>query len=334
MPPVETITVDELEEQFTGRTSTSADALGLEWSLVRLGVAEEEHFDPEYRGEQAVEQVGAFYNVVLGRIFIVDREGRGRDLDSGTLAHELVHYMQDREHDLERFLSEPPLLYDQLLAALSIIEGEASLYHAMFLAAVWGLDPHAQDYPRRFDELAASLEAAQKEETGPYLAAPRSFPYVHGARFVSSVWAMDGQASIAALFEDPLATTLEVLGEQSGTTAPAPPEPGPAGATLVAEEQLGAWMLYAMLARRGTNAALEYARSWRVDRLFVYLDGTSPAFVWQLELRTVPDAIRLENELRRRGSFVVIRQDVTLYATESLDGGGDWRDRVVAAFGL
>lgn len=108
----------------------------------------------------------------------------------------------------------------------------------------------------------------------------------------------------------------------------------PEGAVLVDEEQLGAWMLFAMLAQRETQAPLDYARAWRADRLFVYRQGTDPAYVWQLELSTSSHALRIERDLPRKGTFGVIRRDATLYVIAAAADRDVWVDRVEAAFGL
>lgn len=336
MPPVETISVDDYRARLEGRVSTSTAHLGLEWSVVQLGLAKPQDFWEPSRVEARVDAVAAFYDAGQDRVFIIDHEGeRGPDLTASILAHELVHYLQDQEHDLSAVIGNHAGTHDEYLAVLSLIEGEAELYQHMFLASTWGLPAEVRDYRGRFDVYAKRLEEEVAEDPAIFVG-PAQFPYVHGARYVSEMWQRFGQAGIQAEFAGPPSSTFEVMTEVERTSPTAPQANGtPPGHALVEIEQLGAWMLFAFLQGR-LSGPQALALGWVNDRLYVYRhleSEDSPAFVWQIEMRTEAQAARLA--LASQPPVTSLRAGRVVYLTASQGLSPTlWREAVTTLFGL
>lgn len=179
MPPIRLVDPSELPELYGLEPEPLTEVeQGFEWALVQLGLARAGDLTSTAMAGRLVDGVAAFYDRRDGSIGLVDRDlDRGADLTASILAHELVHYLQDRAELLER----APGSYDRYLAQLAATEGDASLHQQMFLAAVWGLDPRSADYVERFVGFADQLEESLSRESSAFVSAPLSFPYLHGA---------------------------------------------------------------------------------------------------------------------------------------------------------
>src|SRR5262249_34527656 len=70
-----------------------------------------------------LEQAAAYYDPV-GKVMVL-ANWLGRDEQREALTHELVHLLQDRQIDLDRFMTAGPGQGDQALARQALIEGEA-----------------------------------------------------------------------------------------------------------------------------------------------------------------------------------------------------------------
>ena len=94
--------------------------------------------------EEYATEIAAAYLTETESVVIIDR---GDPLDSqpavATLAHELVHALQDREIGLEDFYDSVRPSLDGTLAARALVEGEATHYDLVVYAALDGAGPSA-----------------------------------------------------------------------------------------------------------------------------------------------------------------------------------------------
>ena len=150
LPPITVVSAGEyrelLESIFAEETDEEqAETALFEQGLVLLGLAEPGSFAAASQVDQLAEAVLASYSHIDKSITIVAPEKARGWVDSVanmlTLGHELVHALQDQEHDLDSYTREHSVTYDDYLASRAVPEGEAELLVAFYATALWGLAP-------------------------------------------------------------------------------------------------------------------------------------------------------------------------------------------------
>lgn len=209
-------------------------------------------------------QVAGFYDPATGELTAGATDG----LDATTrmaLAHEVDHALTDQAiglPDLEGFAGRS----DEALAALAVVEGDASL-----LMQRWA----TQQLPL-MDQLAAAasgLGPADQLQSVPWLLQQQLvFPYTAGLAFACGQFADGGWPSIDALYDALPTTSAQVLWparHAAGETAVDVADPSlPAGWQEVRRDQLGAadllWLFQAPGDDRaaGLADAEDRARAW------------------------------------------------------------------------
>lgn len=234
------------------------------------------------------EQVAGYYDPKTDAFYMV--EGTPRDLLRPTLAHELVHALQDQHANLDSLISRKHG-NDRQTAAQAAIEGHATLVMFAILAGGSG-EFNPALLPDMGEQLGPLMEM-QNSQFPIFRSAPRIiretmlFPYIGGAGFVQELWR--SQAGTADKFAAPIGARLPQSTEQvlhpreKFTTARDEPseirfaQPGPG--TLIYENTLGEMELGILLAEHlGARTA---AAGWDGDRYRVVdLNGT-PVLFWQ-----------------------------------------------------
>lgn len=274
-----------------------------ERALVLFGLTQPSSSAPQVAAARWAAETAAFYSFERKDItLIVHAEPSDELFLDATLLHELVHALQDAEHDLAS-LYEPRYTTDSRLALSSMIEGEARLHQRRVLAALFGLDLATLDFERSFANGREQNEEWLFEQPELYFSSFSSVPYTHGSDYVHRRFQSDGQAGVRALLEAPPENMHEILAELwQGTTDSAPgallvpevPEGEPASIEITTS--LGSWMLYAFLHRRTTvEAARRFALAWQDDMLNVI--STDPDQIighWQVTLADEPSALDFE----------------------------------------
>ncbi len=149
------------------------------------------------------DQVAGYYDDETGELVV--RAESGDDPLGGigliTLAHEFEHALVDSTiglPDLEGFGDDE----DGALAALSMVEGSAVALQSRFQTSA--LDPFS---------LLGDLDGLDQglDEVPFYLRESLTFPYVEGATYICSQYAVGGWDAVNALIAQPPATSHEVL---------------------------------------------------------------------------------------------------------------------------
>jgi hypothetical protein len=159
------------------------------------------------------EQVAGYYDPKTDAFYMV--EGTPRDLLRPTLAHELVHALQDQHANLDSLISRKRG-NDRQTAAQAAIEGQATLVMFALLAGASG-DFDAAALPDMSQQLGPLMEA-QNSQFPVFRSAPRIiretmlFPYIGGAGFMQEIWR--SQASSQDKFAAPLGPRLPQSTEQ------------------------------------------------------------------------------------------------------------------------
>jgi hypothetical protein len=234
------------------------------------------------------EQVAGYYDPKTDAFYMV--EGTPRDLLRPTLAHELVHALQDQHADLDSLISRKRG-NDRQTAAQAAIEGHATLVMFALLADPSG-NFDVNMLPDMGEQLRPLMEA-QNSQFPVFQSAPRIiretmlFPYVTGAGFVQHVWR--AQSKTANKYAAPLGARLPQSTEQvmhpathflntrdhptelAFTSAP----PG----KLLYENTLGELEVSILLAQHLGNS--EAAGGWDGDRYRVVDVDGKRVLLWQ-----------------------------------------------------
>lgn len=210
--PVEYKTIDKdqlkgiiqkkAEEGLTGEDTEIDD---YEKVLVKFGFMEPgDHLMP-YITALYSEQVQGMYDEENGEMILVEGLPLTGSIQRMFMVHELTHALQDQHFDL----SSLPLYEeneDRALAALSLIEGDASL--VMFL--------YYKDHLKMkqlFWDLISYVSIDQSQVyTSPYFIRENLlFPYKWGVKFVTFLYAQGGWDRINQVFKNTPGSTEQIL---------------------------------------------------------------------------------------------------------------------------
>ncbi len=249
------------------------------------------------------EQVAGYYDPKTNAFYMV--EGTPRDLLRATLAHELVHALQDQHTNLDSLISRKRG-NDRQTAAQAAIEGHATLVMFAFLAGGTNFDPAA--LPNLSQQLGPALEA-QNEQFPVFRSAPRIiretmlFPYISGAGFVQELWRK--QRFTAPIGERLPQSTEQVMEpvEKFLTTVDHPTEvrfaDTPNG-SVVYENTLGQLEVAILLNEHsGSRTA---ATGWDGDRFRLLEQDGKQVFTWLSVWDDAPSANRFAEAYRTIGN--------------------------------
>jgi hypothetical protein len=289
-----------------------AEVNHLEVALTQLGLTQRGALSPTAQAERYAREWAAFYSQARQVIVVIEHAARLDALNENVvLVHEMIHALQDTEHDLEAFGQRYGLGVDADLRSSSVVEGEARLHERRYFAARAGLDAAELDLQRSFDNLRDASERWLFEQGDLYSASQLSVPYAHGAAYVFDVWSEGGSSAVRALFDAPPSSMREVLATSWGGELSVPLEPFPAPteaasglgferspgeAKLETSTSMGAWGLYLLVRSKLDDAesARSLALGWRGDLLEVFsLAAGETAARWQLQLGDALAAARV-----------------------------------------
>ena len=268
--------------------------------------------------------VSGFYSPSQDRIVIVVPDGESAEIDPSTLAHELLHAMQDQYHDLTdpRYVGATQ---DGDLAVDGVVEGEAV---------------HVEErYAARCDANWTCAEAPESDGGGGGDGQEFNFgilqtvlqPYGDGAVYVRELRDEGGWAAVNETMNDPPASTAEVIHrnpdyEEGNVTFEDAAtggwetyaDQGVGGAETAGEASMFVMFWYQSLEYRNavlepdatvrenvqihldaeaqlqTRASYNYAHpvtdGWAGDELYPYRNGDRDGYVWATEWQTEEDA--------------------------------------------
>jgi hypothetical protein len=280
--------VGEFQRKYpAGRLDAERRAM-VAWGLIPPG------FDlTGFLADLVVEQAAAYYDPV-GKVMVL-ANWLPADAQREALAHELVHALQDRQADLDRFLATAPGRGDAGLARQALVEGEA-----VALTMDRTLRRLGQDLASLSD-VTAFRQAIARSGTGPALGqAPRflrallTFPYTEGLGFVHQFRRRHPWSEVSRLYADPPRSTTQILhperylDRREDPLALTLPDLAPilgAGARRVLEDEAGEFGFGGILAEFLGDGAT--ASGWRGDRYALWDVGGAAALVsvsaWESE---------------------------------------------------
>lgn len=172
---------------------------------VRLGLLPAGTDLREIQGAILGEQVAGYYDPRSGRLRVVDGAGTGnRVLDEMTLAHELVHALEDQVFGID--LDRAEANDDRGYAYVALVEGTATQVMIDYL------DEHFERETALGGLLGGSFAASGTTPLPPFVMAAITFPYLGGQEFVGRLRRRGGWRLIdAALRTRPPDSTEQVL---------------------------------------------------------------------------------------------------------------------------
>lgn len=237
--------------------------------------------------------VRGYYAPSEGRIVLVG-EGETPTVDSRTLAHELVHALQDRRG----WTVDERATLDGRLAADGLTEGDAVTVERAFAARCgdeWRCLPRA-DGP-------GGNVSAVVEYQGVYLTFRQ--PYVGGQRFVGTLREDGDWARVNDAYDRPPESTVETAYPERYPASPANvtvPDRSADGweRYRFGGATVGAAAIHAMLWTHGeldrpddeiaTDYRDTHTRNWTGDAVVPYTNGSHEGYVWRVRFSTAADA--------------------------------------------
>lgn len=300
----------ELGQEQQMRTEADERARQVaEGALHDLGLVEEGALSDQATIDSIVTMfVGVYIDPETG-ILLIDRGEPLGSVDANTLLlHEYIHALQDVDYALSDWVAPHATRTDELLAARSIYEGQATYYQFRVGAALLGYHIDYVDFDATFDKLRQDLTQNAIDDPSPYVASSATFPYGFGASLASHAWEERGQGFEKELFEAPPLTTREVMRRALFPADPSyasnpieidPPEDTGAY-ELIDEDVLGAWMFKLLLAKHG----FPFEEDWLgvfADHLWMYQDpdGNS-GWLWEVQTTDPDEMDVIVPELKRK----------------------------------
>jgi hypothetical protein len=252
---------------------------------------------------------GATYSPLDKQVLVVDKFK-----DESLLTHELTHALQDQHFDLMNLLLVRPYNFDRTESLFAIIEGDAmNVQRRAEEGELYGrrpLDEITKQERDRFGEY--------RKEVGvffpPLLTETFIFRYREGARFVEAVRRSRGERGVDALFQNPPASTEQILHPEKYEAGEAPRDVqlgeeafAASGWQSVTSTPLGEIGVRGLLMAGITEKdATRAAAGWGGDRAFLFeRAGHVPLFVWKTVWDRPVDAeefYNAYNSLRGRAS--------------------------------
>ncbi len=250
-------------------------------------------FDYEAAEYQLLQdQLAGYYEPADGTMYLA--RDLGDDEATATLAHELVHALQDQHWDLERRAKYKAGDGDRSEAVSALAEGDAT--SAMFDVMIAGAAPASGKTALDLPANAFVEQIREGMSQGPGASAPHvmrsslSAPYVYGTLFVNALRRSGGWTEVDTAWDDPPTTSEQILHVDKWLAHEPPmPVPAPTFETLGAgwqiadedsEGEIGAriafeeWM--------PGPAAAEASDGWGGDRGVLVTRGEQAAFAWTL----------------------------------------------------
>jgi hypothetical protein len=254
-------------------------------------------------------RIAGFYEPDDRTMYLVDDLERASADE--TLAHELVHALQDQSFSLAPMLKFTPGDGDRISAAHALVEGDAM--SAMFDVELGSSFRVSIDRLRTLMSASNALSSVAAS-TPHVLQAALAAPYTDGFALVQQLRLRGGYAEVDRVFRDLPATTeqllhLDKLDAREPAMKVAVPSVAPLGAgfTAVLDDVMGEQGLRLALEEWVSRPVAEIAAAgWGGDRYVVAerksADGArrAIAMAWHLRMDTLRDRVQLERVLAER----------------------------------
>jgi hypothetical protein len=316
-PKVEVRTKAQLREFLVGKFNEQQPAQELaaeEIVYKTLGLLPQSLDLRKFLLDLYTEQIVGFYDPSKKVLYVV--EGAPREIARITVAHELIHALQDQYLNLDS-LQRATGDADRTLAAQAVVEGQAT--YEQMITMVGGEANIAARLPGGWDQVRQMIRDSRNEmpvfATAPILIQEALiFPYLSGAEFVRRFKEQrPGQSPLAHL---PVST--EQVLETSAFFGPRPDLPtrvtlpAPRAGERVYENTIGELGIRIFVYEHGKdqNTALRAAAGWDGDRYVLVRTPAGHGIAWVTVWDSAVDAAEFagalaESVLQRYGGTPV-----------------------------
>jgi len=179
------------------------------------------------------EQVLGLFNLETDELLVVADSLPLDGLGKITMAHELVHALQQQWFDARRLVEESESNQDRALAMTALLEGDAQLSSTVYAAANLSLAEMLEMLPKAKESGVQVFQSAPEVIQKTLL-----FPYQAGADFVSSVQQSPGiWRQVNQIYSRPPVSTEQILHPAKYAAGENPiPVSLPTGASLIEED--------------------------------------------------------------------------------------------------
>lgn len=151
------------------------------------------------------EQVLGYYDPETDELFVVTDGDELSALAEMTLAHEMVHALQDQHVDLMA-LSSPAIDTDRAMGASAVIEGGAEVVATRYVLEYFSASQMLEL------TMQANIATTDVLNRAPaYIRETLYFPYIDGVDFATQVYESQGNDGLIALLNDPPQSTEQIL---------------------------------------------------------------------------------------------------------------------------
>lgn len=233
-------------------------------------------------------QLAGYYEPGDGTMYMAaDLE---EDMAFATLAHELVHALQDQHWDLKAKSKYTPGRADAQLAQSCLAEGDAT--SSMLDVMLADAGKTALDVPEGMlnSQMLLGMDTTTGASSPHFMRTSLIAPYVEGLRFVHARRKQGGWPSVNASWDRVPTTTEQILHPEKwdlneGALDVAPPTYAALGAgwTTTENDSFGELALRLVLDEwMEPAAAIRAASHWGGDRAVLVRSGDDAALVWHL----------------------------------------------------
>ncbi len=156
--------------------------------------------------ESSADQIAGFYDPETKEMYVI-----GNHLSpyiNSILSHEFTHALQDQYFDLEVFLENNS--YDQQLARLSVVEGDATLVMNQYVSNMSVLERVIKELDATVTIGSALINSANVEGNKA-LTSLTLFPYTSGLSFVQGAYGKDEWDSVNRLYDNPPISSEQII---------------------------------------------------------------------------------------------------------------------------
>jgi hypothetical protein len=281
------------------------------------------------------DQLAGYYEPADGTMYMAS--DLGDEEAEATLAHELVHALQDQRWGLEERSKYRPGDGDRSEVVSALAEGDATsaMFDVMIARAAPGKGKKAVDLPD--DVFAEQIRAGMNEGAGanaPHvMRSALAAPYIYGTLFVHALRRRGGWDAVNRAWDDPPTTSEQILhtdkwlAREAALVVAAPTFAALGAGWKVADDdsegELGARIAFEEWME--PKAAAETSAGWGGDRGVLLTNANKAAFAWRLRY----DPGKTPDERSSRAYAALIRAlDTTLGHAKVSDAAFSCRERV------
>jgi hypothetical protein len=276
----------------------------------------------QLQADLLAEQVAGLYVPDENSLYVLNSGDKLEPLAQETVAHEFVHSLQDQYFNLKQLLAVDPKAGDKLLAARSIVEGDATFSGLLY----------ADEYMSRkdFEALATPQGDSTVLRSAPSIFQQELlFPYAQGVEFATNLYKRGGFQAINNALADPPHSTEQIMHPEKYLATPRD-EPVPvglapltgtlsAGWTYQDTSTIGEFELGVLLQDKNVPNPEMAASGWGGGQYDLYTRGTDSLVfmgtIWDTEAYAKRFETALRTSLLRTPRFQDLWTDGARYFT-------------------